>query len=103
MLLDCQLTYTSMVSMYNRKACFIVQQRKNQPMLVSVISLLIWVCVLALVVYLILWVLTDVVGLPIPAKVIQILWVIVALIVILWLVQFVLGSGGASMGFPRLR
>ena len=64
-------------------------------MLSSVIIFLIWVCVLALIVYLVLWVLTDVVGLPIPPKVIQILWVIVALIVILWLVQLVLGAGGS--------
>lgn len=63
-------------------------------MLSSVIMFLISVCVLALIIYLVLWVLTDVVGLPIPAKVIQILWVIVALIVILWLVQLVTGAGG---------
>lgn len=63
-------------------------------MLGSVISFLISICVLALIVYLVLWVLTDVIGLPIPAKVVQILWVIVALIAILWLSQMVLGGGG---------
>ena len=71
-------------------------------MLASVITFLIYVCVLALVIYLIIWVLRDVIGLPIPAKVIQILWVIVALIVILWLVQMVLGGGGMAR-FPSLR
>ena len=71
-------------------------------MLATVITFLIYVCVLALVIYLVLWVLRDVIGLPIPAKVVQILWVIVALIVILWLVQMVLGAGG-SMRFPSLR
>jgi len=50
-------------------------------MLASVITFLIYVCILALIVYLIIWVLRDVVGLPIPEKVIQILWVIVALTV----------------------
>lgn len=63
-------------------------------MLSSVIMFLISVCVLALIIYLVLWVLTDVVGLPIPPKVVQILWVIVALVVILWLVQLVTGAGG---------
>jgi hypothetical protein len=63
-------------------------------MIASVITFLIYVCVLALVIYLIIWVLRDVIGLPIPAKVIQILWVIVALIVILWLVQMLVGGGG---------
>lgn len=65
-------------------------------MLASVISFLIGLCVLALIVYLILWVLRDVIGLPIPEKVVQILWVIVALIAILWLVQLVTGG---SPGF----
>lgn len=69
-------------------------------MLATVITFLIYICVLALVIYLIIWVLRDVIGLPIPPKVIQILWVIVALIVILWLVQMVLpGVGG--LHFPR--
>ena len=70
-------------------------------MLVSVITFLIYVCVLAIVIYLVLWVLRDVVGLPIPAKVVQLLWVIVALIVILWLVQMVLGGGGFRV--PSIR
>jgi len=70
-------------------------------MLASVITFLIYVCVLALVIYLIIWVLRDVLGVPIPPKVIQILWVIVALICILWLVQMVLGGGG--MRLPSLK
>lgn len=70
-------------------------------MLASVITFLIYVCVLALVIYLIIWVLRDVLGLPIPEKVVQILWVIVALIVILWLVQMVLGGGGFRL--PAVR
>lgn len=70
-------------------------------MLASVITFLIYVCVLALVIYLVLWILRDVLGLPIPEKVIQILWVIVALIVILWLVQMVLGGGGFRL--PSVR
>jgi hypothetical protein len=70
-------------------------------MLASVITFLIYVCVLALVIYLILWVLRDVIGLPIPEKVVQILWVIVALIVILWLVQLMLGGGGFRLPVIR--
>src|SRR5882762_3385376 len=56
---------------------------KENIMPATVITFLIYICVLALVIYLIIWVLTDVIGLPIPAKVIQILWVIVALVAIL--------------------
>lgn len=64
-------------------------------MLASVVTFLIYLCILAIVIYLIIWVVKDVIGLPIPGKVIQLLWVIVALIAILWIVQMVLpGVGG---------
>jgi len=69
-------------------------------MLESVIMFLIYVCLVALVFYLIIWVLRDVLGLPIPQKAVQILMVIFALIVILFLVQLVLG-GGHSLRFFR--
>ena len=69
-------------------------------MIATVITFLIYLCILALVIYLVIWVVRDVLGVPIPPKVIQILWVIVALIVILWLVQMVLGGG--SFHVPHL-
>lgn len=72
-------------------------------MLASVITFLIYVCILALVIYLIIWVLQTVIGIPIPPKVIQILWVIVALICILWLVQMVLGGGSGTFRLPAIR
>jgi hypothetical protein len=59
-------------------------------MLESVVMFLISCCVAALVIYLVIWVLGDVIGLALPPKVIQILWVIFALIVILMLVQLLL-------------
>ncbi len=70
-------------------------------MLTTVISMLIYICIVALVIYLVLWVVRDVIGLPIPEKVVQILWVIFALIVILAIVNMLLGSGG--LRFPSLR
>lgn len=69
-------------------------------MLASVISLLVYLCLLAIVIYLVIWVVRDVIGLPIPDKVIQLLWVIVALVAILWIVQMV---GGGSFRLPALR
>jgi len=69
-------------------------------MLTSIITFLIYICLLAIVIYLVIWVLRDIVGLPIPEKVIQILWVIVALIAILWLVQMVLGGGSFKLSSP---
>lgn len=48
----------------------------------SVIMLLIWICVVVGVGFLIIWVLGQI-GVPLPAQVIRIGWVIVALICIL--------------------
>ena len=61
-------------------------------MIASVITLLIYIVLLAILVYLVLWVL-EIVGIPIPAKVVQLLWVVVALIAILMLVNMVMGGG----------
>lgn len=51
-------------------------------MLTTVIMTLIWLCVLALVVWLVIWVLGEI-GLVLPPQVIKIIWVIAALIAIL--------------------
>jgi hypothetical protein len=69
-------------------------------MLESVILFLIYICVVAIVIYLVIWVLRDILGLPLPAKVIQILWVIFALIAILFLVRLLLplASGRRVLG-----
>lgn len=73
-------------------------------MIASVITFLIYICIFALIVYLILWILRDIVGLPIPEKVVQILWVIVALVCIGWLCQLFLGGGSiAPIHFPAGR
>jgi hypothetical protein len=72
-------------------------------MLATVVTFLIYLCIFVLVIYLALWVIRDVLGIPIPEKVVQILWVIVALVVILWLVQTVMGGGGGALRFPSLR
>ena len=73
-------------------------------MIGSVITFLIFVCLLAIVIYLIFFIVAppfrDIIGLPIPEKVIQLLWVIVALIAILMLVNMVMG--GSSFHLPRL-
>lgn len=67
-------------------------------MIESVITLLIYVCILALVVWLVIWVLGQI-GVPLPAQVIRILWVIFALIVLLMIVRLLLG-GGLHLSLP---
>jgi len=59
-------------------------------MIESIIFFLIYVLIVAAVIYLVVWVIRDVAGVPIPAKIIQIVWVIFALIVLLLLIRMVL-------------
>ena len=61
-------------------------------MIEALMTVLIYACVLALVVYLIIWVL-GIIGVALPEKVVQLIWVIVALIVVLLLVRALLGTG----------
>lgn len=64
-------------------------------MLASIIMLLIQICIVALVIYLIIWVLEQI-GIALPAQVIKILWVICVLIVLYILaVQLLPMVGGA--------
>lgn len=71
-------------------------------MLESVITFLIYICIVAIVIYLIIWVLRDVLGLPLPEKVIQILWVIFALIAVLFLVRLILPLTGHRLGLIEM-
>jgi hypothetical protein len=66
-------------------------------MLETIITLLIYLCILALCVYLIIWVL-GVIGLNLPDQVIKILWVIVALVAVLFIVRALLPGGTFKFG-----
>lgn len=66
-------------------------------MIEAVIYALITICVIALVIYLVLWVLQTVAGLALPPKVVQIIWIIFALVCVLILVRLLLSSGGGKL------
>jgi hypothetical protein len=66
-------------------------------MIEAVIIALIWICVAALIVWLVLYVLQSIMGWQIPAKIIQIIWVIFALLAILWLLRAVMPGIGVSL------
>lgn len=68
-------------------------------MITSVITLLITLLVIAALIYLVLWVFGTALELPLPAKVIQIMWVIFALVALLLIVQLVLSMPGMHLGF----
>lgn len=65
-------------------------------MLDIVINLLIQLVILAIIVYLIIWVL-GIIGVPLPGKVIQLLWVLLALIAIYLIYHALMGAGGVHM------
>lgn len=58
-------------------------------MIESIITLLIYACLLALVVYLVIWIL-GVIGVGLPEKVLQIIWIIVALLILLAMARVLL-------------
>ena len=58
----------------------------------SIITMLIYVCLLVLCAHLVFYVL-GVLGIALPPKVVQIIWLIVALIVVLMLVRMLLPIG----------
>ena len=63
----------------------------------SIIMMLIWLCLFAIVVYIVLYVL-GVIGITIPPRVVQLFWVIVALVVLL----FVFRTFAPSLHFPTM-
>lgn len=67
-------------------------------MLEAVITALIYICLLALALYLVLWVIESVIGISLPAKVVQILWIVFTLVVILILVRLLLPGSGRLLG-----
>lgn len=67
-------------------------------MIEAVIYALIYICLLALGIFLILWVLQTVIEVALPPKVIQIIWVIFVLVCVLILVQLVLPRAGFRLG-----
>jgi len=63
----------------------------------AIIMLLIYICVAALVVYVVLWVLGTC-GVQLPAQVVKIIWVIFALIVLLLMVRALLPMASIHIG-----
>jgi hypothetical protein len=68
-------------------------------LIIAIIYFLIVVAVLVGVVYLVTWVLGQL-GISIPPPIMNVIWVIVFLVVLLWLIQAVAGAG---WGLPSFR
>lgn len=66
-------------------------------MIEGAIMTLILICVVVLIVYVALWVLSTI-GVPLPEQVIKVLWVIVALVCLLLLLRWLLPAIGIKVG-----
>lgn len=64
--------------------------------MVEVLILLVYICVAALLLWIVLYVLTQV-GVPIPPMVVKIVWIIFGLLCLIWLLQTLPG-----LNLPRL-
>lgn len=66
-------------------------------MLEAVIQLLIWLIVLAIVVYVIQWVL-SVIGISIPDQIMKLVWLALALVALLMILKTILPAAGVRLG-----
>jgi hypothetical protein len=66
-------------------------------MIETVITALIYLCILAITVYVVLWVLEQI-GVHLPSKVINLLWIIVALVVLLFIIRAILPNLRMNLG-----
>jgi hypothetical protein len=63
---------------------------EDPDMIEAIITALIYIVLVAVAVYLIFWVLEAIAGVSVPAKVQQLIWIVVVLIAILLLVRILL-------------
>ena len=66
-------------------------------MIESVIVLLIWICVIAGLIWLVLYVIQSVAGWSIPGQLVKIVWIIFALVVLLLVLRLVLPHLGVAL------
>jgi NADH:ubiquinone oxidoreductase subunit 6 (subunit J) len=72
-------------------------------MLTALIWFLIYVGAIVLLISIAIWFLRDICGLPLPARAIQILWGIVALLALLMLLNVLAGGASVPRVLPLLR
>jgi hypothetical protein len=69
---------------------------------IGLLWLLIGVIIVCAVIYLVFYVLDSVMGVPIPERVKQAIWLIVLILVLISLLTLIAGGGVGSMHFPKL-
>lgn len=66
-------------------------------MLITILTLFLYAAVAAIVIYGCLWLFTLITGISLPARIVQLIWVVFALLVLIWFLQ------AAPLSLPRLR
>lgn len=66
-------------------------------MIEGIIIALVWICVAAAIVWLVIYVFDSVIGKPIPPRIQSIIWVIFLLLALLWLLRAVLPGLGVAL------
>jgi uncharacterized membrane protein len=69
---------------------------------IGLLWLLIGVIIVCAVIYLVFYVLDSVMGVPIPERVKQAIWLIVLILVLISLLTLIAGGNVGSMHFPKL-
>jgi hypothetical protein len=69
---------------------------------IGLLWLLIGVIIICAVIYLVFYVLDTVMGIPIPERVKQAVWLIVLILVLIGLLTLIAGGNVTSMHFPKL-
>jgi hypothetical protein len=69
---------------------------------ISLLWILIGVIVICAVIYFVFWVLDSVMGIAIPERIKQAVWLIVLILVVIALLTLLAGGGG-NLHFPRIR
>lgn len=70
---------------------------------INLLYLLIGVIIICGVIYFVFWVLRQVMGIAIPQRLEQAVWLIVLILVLIALLTMLAGGGSSSMGFHFLR
>jgi len=68
--------------------------------IIGILWLLFYLGVIVAVVFVILWFLQTILGLPLPQRAIQVIWGLVGLLVVIYLLMFLSGGG---LHLPALR
>jgi hypothetical protein len=69
-------------------------------LLIAILWMLVYAAIIAIAIYIVLWALESVIGIGLPGRVIQLIWVVFAIIVIIMVLQILLGLGG-GFSLPR--